>query len=92
MGDRQSSWETKGLEGTDDDSRKVYIRVCFLIRESFFINKLYCLWKLYGRNESQKLIAKAQQKILITGTTSPVNSKESDELENILDGVSDVVW
>ncbi|KAJ7399385.1 hypothetical protein BTVI_115497 [Pitangus sulphuratus] len=46
---------------------------------------------LYGRDESQKMIAEAQQKILIIGTTSPVNSMESDELESVLDELSEVV-
>lgn len=56
MGDRQSSWETKGLEGTDDDSRKVYIRVCFLIRESFFISTVYGIFmkEMNHRNWLQK--------------------------------------
>lgn len=50
------------------------------------------VYKLYGRAESQKLIAEAQQKILIIGTTSPVNSKESDKLESVLVELSEVVW
>lgn len=31
MGDKQSSWETKGLERIDDDSRKI-------VHESLFFN------------------------------------------------------
>lgn len=55
-----------------------------------FLTIQFIVYKLYGRDESQKLIAEAQQKILIIGTTSPVNSKESDKLENVLDGLSEV--
>lgn len=35
------------------------------------------------------MIAEAQQKTVIIGTTPPVNSKGSDELEKVLDELSE---
>lgn len=38
------------------------------------------------------MIAEAQQKTVIIGITPPVNSKGSDELEKVLDELSEGFW
>lgn len=38
------------------------------------------------------MIAEAQKKTVIVGKTPPVNSKERDEMENILDELSEGFW